>query len=170
MLNQSVIDWLLVNANSAMFQLYHGENKLIFNEMMMRSALFKTNMLSWILIVLAHWNNSPRVDMSLHSDALSWFRVNQSLIFLLNTACLADYQQIPISLSLVWPVRGSKPRFTTLEASTLTSTPPMRFLNNRAQCISQSVSCDLLVIEKQPYFVLFHIHYWNVWHYLYIAT
>jgi hypothetical protein len=32
--------WLLVNANLAMFQLYHGENKLIFNEMMMRSALF----------------------------------------------------------------------------------------------------------------------------------
>ena len=26
-------------ANSAIFQLYHGENKLIFNEMMMRSAL-----------------------------------------------------------------------------------------------------------------------------------
>jgi hypothetical protein len=28
------------NANSALFQLYHGENMLIFNEMMMRSALF----------------------------------------------------------------------------------------------------------------------------------
>ena len=28
------------NANSAIFQLYHGENKLIFNEMMMRSALY----------------------------------------------------------------------------------------------------------------------------------
>jgi len=31
------IEWLLFN--SAIFQLYHGENKLIFNEMMMRSAL-----------------------------------------------------------------------------------------------------------------------------------
>jgi len=29
----------LFNANSAIFQLYHGENKLIFNEMMMWSAL-----------------------------------------------------------------------------------------------------------------------------------
>jgi hypothetical protein len=28
-----------------MFQLYHGENMLIFNEMMMRSALFKMNTL-----------------------------------------------------------------------------------------------------------------------------
>jgi hypothetical protein len=33
---------LLFNANSAIFQLYHGENKLIFHdhEMMMRSALY----------------------------------------------------------------------------------------------------------------------------------
>jgi len=29
----------LFYANSAIFQLYHGENKLIFNDMMMRSAL-----------------------------------------------------------------------------------------------------------------------------------
>jgi hypothetical protein len=29
---------LLFNTNSAIFQLYHGENKLIFNVMMMRST------------------------------------------------------------------------------------------------------------------------------------
>jgi hypothetical protein len=46
-LASSVVDcgfWLF-NTNSAIFQLYHGNNKLIFNEMMMRSALFKTCML-----------------------------------------------------------------------------------------------------------------------------
>jgi hypothetical protein len=32
--------WLLFNANSAIFQLYHDENRLIFNEMMMRSAFY----------------------------------------------------------------------------------------------------------------------------------
>jgi hypothetical protein len=32
--------WLLFNVNPANFQLYHDENKLIFNEMMMMSALF----------------------------------------------------------------------------------------------------------------------------------
>ena len=32
-------EWVF-NVNSAIFQLYHGENKLIFNEMMTRSALF----------------------------------------------------------------------------------------------------------------------------------
>ena len=36
----NVSEWLLLKANSAIFQLYHGENKLIFNEMMMRSALY----------------------------------------------------------------------------------------------------------------------------------
>ena len=63
---------------------------------MMKSALFQTNTLSWIFIVLAHWNNSPRVDMSLHSDTLFWFWANQSLLFLLNAACLVEKQQIPI--------------------------------------------------------------------------
>jgi hypothetical protein len=47
-----------------------------------RSALDWTNTLSWICIVLAHWNNSPCVDMSLHSDTLFWFRANLFLIFL----------------------------------------------------------------------------------------
>jgi len=30
---------LLFIVNSAIFQLYHGQNKLIYNEMMMKSAL-----------------------------------------------------------------------------------------------------------------------------------
>jgi hypothetical protein len=38
-------------------------------------------------------------------DTLSWFRVNQSLLYLHNVACLAKKQHIPISLSLVWPDR-----------------------------------------------------------------
>jgi hypothetical protein len=41
-------EWLLFNTNSAIFQLYHGEIKLIFSEMMM-STLYQTNTLSWIL-------------------------------------------------------------------------------------------------------------------------
>ena len=32
--------WLLFNANSTFFQLYHGKNMLNFNEMIMRSALY----------------------------------------------------------------------------------------------------------------------------------
>ena len=37
---QWVSKWLLLNANSAIFQLYHGENKLNFNEMMMIKVRF----------------------------------------------------------------------------------------------------------------------------------
>jgi len=32
--------------------------------------------LSWSFIVLVHWNNSPHVDISLHSDTLAWFLLN----------------------------------------------------------------------------------------------
>ena len=35
-----VSEWLLFNANSAIFQLYHGENKIIFNEMMMNAIVY----------------------------------------------------------------------------------------------------------------------------------
>ena len=42
---------LLLNANSLIFKLLYGEIKLIYNEMMMKSALY---ILNWIYIVLAH--------------------------------------------------------------------------------------------------------------------
>ena len=61
------------NTTWAIFQLYHGENNLYFNEMIIMKTLYKTNMLKWI--VLAHCNNSPRVNISLHSNNLSLYRV-----------------------------------------------------------------------------------------------
>ena len=45
--------------------------------MMMRSVLHKTNMLSWIFLLLAQWNNSLQVDMLLHS---TWTHVPDWLI------------------------------------------------------------------------------------------
>jgi hypothetical protein len=36
------------------------------------------------------------IDMSPHSDTLSWFRINQSLLFLLNAVFLVEKQEIPI--------------------------------------------------------------------------
>ena len=44
--------------------------------------------------MLAHWDNSPQVDMSLHLETLSWFRANHSLLFLLDAVRLAEKQQI----------------------------------------------------------------------------
>jgi hypothetical protein len=40
MIRLRVSERFLFNANSAIFQLYHDEIKLNFNEMMMRSALY----------------------------------------------------------------------------------------------------------------------------------
>jgi hypothetical protein len=48
----------------AIFQLFYGENKLHVHDMMIKmiSDLYKINyMLSWIFIVLAQWNNNPRL-------------------------------------------------------------------------------------------------------------
>ena len=100
--------WLLFSANSAIFQLYRGKNKLIFNEMMMRSALYSTNKPSWIFYIANSLKQqSTDRHFALHKDTLFWFRANQSLLFLLNAACLAEKQQIPILQYLVWHNLGS---------------------------------------------------------------
>jgi dihydrofolate reductase len=57
--------------------LFNG-NSAIFRYIMTRTSYFSMRwwwdpLYSWIFIVLAHWNNSPRIDMLPHSDTLSWF-------------------------------------------------------------------------------------------------
>lgn len=61
---------LLFNANSTIVQLYHGENKFWCDNY----ACFVLNQRAkwYIYLVLAHWNNSQYVDMSLNSSTLSW--------------------------------------------------------------------------------------------------
>jgi hypothetical protein len=59
----------------------------------MRSAVYSTNTLCKIFIVLIPWNNSLWIDMSPDSDTLSWFRANQSLLF---CCSLVEKQQIPM--------------------------------------------------------------------------
>ena len=74
------------------------------------------------LVDFLYWNNSPRVDMLPQSDKLFRFRANQSLLFHLNAACLAEKQQISILKSLVSLHRSLNPLSTALEASMLTIT------------------------------------------------
>jgi len=45
-----------------------------------------------IIIVPTHWNNSPQLHM--YSHLISLLQANQSLLLLLNVACLAEKQQI----------------------------------------------------------------------------
>ena len=69
---------------SGIFQLYHDENKLIFNDMIMRPALYQTNTLVGFLYC------------QLTETTVCGQTCCRSLLFLLNTACLMEKQQISI--------------------------------------------------------------------------
>ena len=87
---------MLLNANSAIYQLYHGDKQVNFqwDDDEVHFVLDQHAELDFYSA--SSLKNSPRVDMSFHSDTLFWFRSNQSLLLLLNAACLAEKQQIPI--------------------------------------------------------------------------
>ena len=75
-----IFERVLFNANSAIYQLQQTTCQSADDEV-------DFTRLGRMLIVLAHWNNNPPIDMLLHSDALSWFGANQHLHILLNAAC-----------------------------------------------------------------------------------
>ena len=79
-------EWSSLNTKWAFLPLSWREN-VTFNERMLMSAVYLANTLNCIFIVLAHWNNRPRVDMSLHLDTLPWFRATQSLFLHLIARC-----------------------------------------------------------------------------------
>ena len=88
-------EWLLFNSKWEISKPYNDKNKYIpwdDNDLFVLDQHIKLD-----FIVLAHWSNNPQINMSPHLDTLSWFRANQSLLFLLNAVCLAEKQQIPIS-------------------------------------------------------------------------
>jgi hypothetical protein len=118
-----------------------------------------------MFIVLAHWNNNPRVDMSLHSDTIFGFLANQYLLLLLIDVCLTEKHQIPILKCLVWPDWGSTPRSTVLEVCTLTITPPMRFKddmlweqNNMKWKLSFITINDGGKIKTNKYYIIWKYH------------
>jgi hypothetical protein len=67
-----------------------------YNVMWLISVLYLINMLCRIFIVLAHWNNSPWLEILLNSDTSSRLWAKQSFLFHLNIVCLDEKQQIPI--------------------------------------------------------------------------
>ena len=84
---------------------------LIFNEMMMRSALYKTQHAEVDFYSASSLKQQSR---DRHVAPLEHIILipSQSLLFLLNAACLAEKQHIPILKSLVWPDWGMNPRST----------------------------------------------------------
>ena len=57
--------------------------------MMMRSPLYETDTLGWIFIVLAHWNNSPRIVMSpartYYPHTEGWTRFERTTLVMVGT-------------------------------------------------------------------------------------
>jgi len=69
------------------------------------SAFYKTNMLSWIFIMLSHWNNSL---CCFTLDIFSWFWANQSLLLFLTAVLYSwslhmNHSLIHNSLLKCWP-------------------------------------------------------------------
>ena len=105
-----VSEWLLFNANSAIswreqvnFQWDDDEVRIVLDQ---HAELdFK---------VLAHWNNSPRVDMSLHLDTLFWYEptilFSFSLILLVRDS--SAVRRLFVQLAGVWDVRALSIRKT----------------------------------------------------------
>ena len=71
--------------------------------------------------MLAQWNNSLQIDISLYLDTLSWFWANQSLLLFIKTECQVEKQLIPI----LYLDRGYDPQCTT-QVGMLTNTPLRR--------------------------------------------
>ena len=88
-----VSDWLLFNVKWVIF----------IYTIVRSSYISMSNAFNWIFIVLIHWNNSPQVDMSLHSDTFLWLWAKQSLLLPLSAEWWAENQQKRIWQSLVWP-------------------------------------------------------------------
>jgi hypothetical protein len=62
--------WLLFNTKWTFFS-YIMIRASYINKFITMLAVYQTNNLSWIFTVLGHWNNNPRINVSLHLDTLS---------------------------------------------------------------------------------------------------
>ena len=104
-----VSEWLLFNVNT-IFQLYHGENKLIFNEMMTLYFIYQYDFYSA--------NSLKQQSADRHVTPL-WHIIpitNQS-VFAFSPYCCVVSKEATNSNSILL---GSNPRSNALEASTLT--------------------------------------------------
>ena len=58
----------------------------------------------YLFLLIAHWNNCQRIDMSLHSDTVSWFQTQPYFfLLLLKDACWVEMRQISVLVfGLTW--------------------------------------------------------------------
>jgi hypothetical protein len=90
---QIVIEWLsgcCLTSTQQFFSYTLARTNYFSMELWWGLLCTRPTRLVGFLWYLAHWNNSPRINMSPHSDTSFWFRAHQSLFFLLIVACLAE--------------------------------------------------------------------------------
>ena len=76
----ALIEWLLFDAKWVIFGQHLSETSCTSMRWWWCPLCTRPNMLSCILIVLAHWNNSLQVNILLLSKTLSWFWADQSFL------------------------------------------------------------------------------------------
>jgi hypothetical protein len=126
-------EWLLFEANSAIFQLYHGEVNFQWIDDEGPLCTRPTRLLDLYSASSRQQLSTDRhVPPHPPSHTLARFPANLSILFLLNAVCLAEKQQIPD--------QGSNPRSTPRDEHTnhyTTDVIPIKFTkgnNNEYLC------------------------------------
>ena len=126
---------------------------------MIMFTLYKTSTLSLIIIVLAHWNNSQWIDMSLHSDTLSWFQANHYWSYSLMVCASRRSSNYQFDRLCFDPFRNWTIWSTALNASTLmTITTYVLKHPSSPHCLLAGfllLNCIVFCISLFVFFVLF---------------
>ena len=95
-------EWLLFNANSAIVLAISCWEQVHFQLDIDEFCFVQDKHAELDFFCARSLKKQSEVDISLHSDTLSCFRANPSLLFLFNAVCSGEKQQIPILLSIIY--------------------------------------------------------------------
>ena len=103
-------EWLLLNVSGQYFSYIVARTSYIF----MRWWWCQLCTRSVLLVRMYSCSSLKQQSMTCCCSLThySWFQANQSLLLLLNAACLVEKQQLPVLLSLVWPDLGLSRQLT----------------------------------------------------------
>ena len=101
-----VSEWLMFNAKWVIVQIYHCQNKFHFDVLMVMSALYYTNSLSWIFTVLAHWNSSAKWRSSKLQFSLCLNRQRHEPMIYHIRGEHAYYYTIDAVIFYIWSLQG----------------------------------------------------------------
>ena len=148
----------------AIFLLYHGENKLIFNEMMMRYVLYQTNTLI-VGFLQCQFTETTVHGQTCRSTRTHYSDSEPTSICSFSLMLRAQWRSNKYQFYSLW--FDPNPRLTALEASTVTITTPLthqsfifidryRHFNKKWRCYSS--------------FMLMYLFYCLILNFYYLKT